>query len=172
MSIAMIAIAFSSFGIGKSLAQTGLGQVDIEPAQLSLPKYPALARAARVSGDVKLELQLRPDGTVSSVRVLSGHPLLAPAAVESAKASRFTCDSCALPTTYILTYTFGFRQDGDCSVVTLRAPKCLYLWRCGKTFYKNEYRPRAPVIIESKDRVTVGADIPCIETEYAASKHK
>ncbi len=155
-SIALIAITFLNVEVGKALAQ----EAYVEPVELSPPKYPPLARTARIFGDVKLELQLRPDGTVSLVHVISGHPLLAPAAVESAKASRFVCYGCVLPTTYIFTYTFGFRKDTDCSVVRLRAPNCLYLWRCGMTRYKNEHR--TPIIIQSRDRITVGVDSFCV----------
>jgi TonB family protein len=169
VSIGLIAIVFFRLDAWKALAQDVHGDVYVEDAELSPPKYPPLARTARISGDVKLELQLRPDGTVSSVRVISGHPLLAPAAVESAKGSRFTCYNCVMPSSYIFTYTFGFREDGDCTVVTLRAPRCLYLWRCGPTQYKNGLRP--PVIIHSKDRITVGADNVCVETD-AATNHK
>src|SRR6185312_11586438 len=101
--IAMVAIGFSVTAVQMILAQTPQQEIYVEPAELSPPKYPPLARTARVSGDVKLELQLLPDGAVSSVHVLSGHPLLAPAAVESAKASRFVCYGCVLPTTYAFT---------------------------------------------------------------------
>lgn len=47
------------------------------------PSYPDLARAARVQGTVVLECRLTPDGRVDDVRVASGHPLLAPAAVRA-----------------------------------------------------------------------------------------
>ncbi len=167
--IVLMAIAFFRIGVGKAVAQGAQQEVYIEPAELSPPKYPPLARTARISGDVKVEIQLRPDGTASSVRIISGHPLLAPAAVESAKSSRFVCYNCVIPSTYIFAYTFGFREDGDCAVVTLRAPKCLYLWRCGRTQYRNGLRP--PVIVQSKDRITVGVDNVCVETD-AATNHK
>src|SRR6266852_5276475 len=38
------------------------------------PVYPQLARMAAVQGDVELTLYVRPDGTVESVRMFSGHP--------------------------------------------------------------------------------------------------
>ena len=168
VSVGLIAIVFFRADAGKALAQAVHQEADVERVGFSPPKYPPLARTARISGDVKLEIQLRPDGTASSVRVISGHPLLGPAAVESAKGSRFACYNCVIPSTYILTYTFGFREDGDCTVVTLRARKCLYLWRCGRTQYRNGLRP--PVIIHSKDRITVGADSSCVETDAATNR--
>lgn len=168
MLIVLMAIAFFRVCVGKAVAQGAQQEVYIEPGELSPPNYPPLARTARISGDVQLEIQLRPDGTASSVRVISGHPLLAPAAVDSAKNSRFACYNCVIPSTYIFTYTFGFREDGDCTLVTLRAPKCLYLWRCGRTQYKLGLRPS--VIIDSKDRITVGADSVCVETDVATNR--
>jgi protein TonB len=48
-----------------------------------LPKYPALARQARVQGAVILEATIDREGTVSELRVISGHPLLIDAALEA-----------------------------------------------------------------------------------------
>jgi TonB family protein len=75
--------------------------------ELSEPIYPAVARQARVTGDVDLTLKIRQDGSVESAAVLSGHPLLRNAALDSARQSRFECRSCngrAMP--YRLVYTF------------------------------------------------------------------
>ena len=44
------------------------------------PEYPNLARVARVQGTVVLECTIDPAGNVVDVRLISGHPLLAPAA--------------------------------------------------------------------------------------------
>ncbi|MDP2997809.1 MAG: energy transducer TonB [Bryobacterales bacterium] len=50
-----------------------------------MPVYPPLARAARVQGTVRLEGILGKDGRVRELRVVSGHALLAPAAVEAVR---------------------------------------------------------------------------------------
>lgn len=47
------------------------------------PVYPPLARQARVEGVVRLNAVLARDGTVVSLQVVSGHPLLVRAAVEA-----------------------------------------------------------------------------------------
>ena len=47
------------------------------------PAYPALARQARISGVVRLQIRIAKDGTVEDVRVPSGHPLLVPAAMQA-----------------------------------------------------------------------------------------
>ncbi|MCX6620363.1 MAG: energy transducer TonB [Acidobacteria bacterium] len=49
------------------------------------PVYPADAKAARVQGKVVLEVVIGKGGKASSVRLIDGHPLLAPAAEEAVK---------------------------------------------------------------------------------------
>jgi TonB family protein len=49
------------------------------------PIYPPLAKAARVQGTVQLSVQIGPDGTVQDVQLISGHPLLAQAAIDAVK---------------------------------------------------------------------------------------
>jgi protein TonB len=47
------------------------------------PNYPALANQARASGLVRLEAVISRNGTIESLPVISGHPLLVPAALEA-----------------------------------------------------------------------------------------
>jgi TonB family protein len=49
------------------------------------PVYPPIAKAARVSGDVVLALQVQSDGRVSQVRVLSGPAMLQQAAMDGVR---------------------------------------------------------------------------------------
>jgi len=49
------------------------------------PVYPPLAKQARISGVVKLSAIISKDGTIQKLEVISGHPLLAPAALEAVK---------------------------------------------------------------------------------------
>lgn len=49
------------------------------------PIYPELARHMNISGLVKVELIIGPDGKVKSAKVLGGHPVLAAAALDAAK---------------------------------------------------------------------------------------
>jgi TonB family protein len=53
------------------------------------PLYPAEARSAHRSGDVVLEVIVAKDGSVASVRALSGDPLLAEAAASAVRAWRY-----------------------------------------------------------------------------------
>ena len=49
------------------------------------PVYPPLAKQARISGVVKLSAVISKDGTIKELQVISGHPLLVPAALEAVK---------------------------------------------------------------------------------------
>jgi protein TonB len=51
--------------------------------------YPPLARQMRVQGAVRLEAIINMDGTVEDLRVLSGHPLLVQAALDSVSQWRY-----------------------------------------------------------------------------------
>lgn len=53
------------------------------------PPYPPLAKQARIQGLVKLEGIIARDGTVQQLKVLSGHPLLVPAALDAVKQWRY-----------------------------------------------------------------------------------
>lgn len=49
------------------------------------PVYPLEAKEARIQGVVKLSAVIGKDGSIQTLEVLSGHPLLVPSAVESVK---------------------------------------------------------------------------------------
>jgi TonB family protein len=48
------------------------------------PVYPPLAKQARIQGTVRLTLTIGADGHVNKITIISGHPLLIPAAMEAA----------------------------------------------------------------------------------------
>jgi len=49
------------------------------------PVYPPLARQARIQGTVILQAQIGKDGSIQNLQLVSGHPMLAPAAIEAVK---------------------------------------------------------------------------------------
>jgi TonB family protein len=53
------------------------------------PEYPDLARRMNITGSVKIQVVVLPNGTVKDARVVGGHPVLATAALEAAKKWRF-----------------------------------------------------------------------------------
>ncbi len=61
---------------------------DVQQAKLvrqPKPVYPPLARQIRVQGTVRLSAVISKDGTIMKLEVISGHPLLVPAAMEAVK---------------------------------------------------------------------------------------
>lgn len=73
------------------------------------PEYPAIARAARVSGIVILEALIREDGSVSDVKVLRSVPLLDAPAVDAVRQWRFTPTLLnGVPVQVIMTVTVSF----------------------------------------------------------------
>jgi protein TonB len=53
------------------------------------PKYPALAREARIQGQVVLAALISKEGTIHNLQVVSGHPMLIPAALEAVQQWRY-----------------------------------------------------------------------------------
>jgi protein TonB len=49
------------------------------------PNYPPLARQARIQGQVILQAEISKTGDIQNLRLISGHPMLAPAAIEAVK---------------------------------------------------------------------------------------
>lgn len=104
---ALLLCLLAIIGLGGGDANTPQSEVIL--TSLTNPVYPQLALQARVVGDVELKLLIRPDGTVESAEAVRGPGMLAQAAVESAKNSRFDCSSCTETlTSYRLMYSFQF----------------------------------------------------------------
>jgi protein TonB len=54
------------------------------------PAYPPIAKAARASGTVTVQILVDESGRVVSANAVSGHPLLQQAAVSAARQARFS----------------------------------------------------------------------------------
>jgi len=54
-----------------------------------LPAYPPLARTARIQGQVVLQAVIGKQGVIENLRVLYGHPMLVPAAIEAVRQWRY-----------------------------------------------------------------------------------
>jgi len=53
------------------------------------PAYPVLARSARIQGAVVLQALISKQGTIENLKVLSGHPMLVPAAIDAVQQWRY-----------------------------------------------------------------------------------
>jgi TonB family protein len=84
------------------LATLGIAQVSPAPPQVSgavmqsllvkkvAPSYPPLARQARIQGTVILGATITKTGDVENIQLVSGHPMLAPAAIEAVKQWKYS----------------------------------------------------------------------------------
>jgi protein TonB len=54
-----------------------------------LPSYPPLARSARIQGQVVLQAVISKQGVIENLKVLAGHPMLVPAAIEAVRQWRY-----------------------------------------------------------------------------------
>ena len=68
------------------------------------PAYPDLARRMSISGVVKVQVVVAPNGSVKSTKIVVGHPLLVNAAVDAVKRWKF--ESAAEETTGIVEFKF------------------------------------------------------------------
>ena len=53
------------------------------------PTYPQIAKNARIQGAVVLQAEISKQGTIENLRVISGHPMLVPAALDAVKQWRY-----------------------------------------------------------------------------------
>ena len=68
------------------------------------PAYPDLAKRMSISGVVKVQIVVAPNGAVKSARIVGGHPLLVNAAVDAVKKWKF--ETAAEETTGIVEFKF------------------------------------------------------------------
>jgi periplasmic protein TonB len=81
---------------------------------ISLPKppYPPIAKTARASGTVTVQVTIDENGNVISASAISGHPLLRAAAVAAARQARFTPTKLSgqpVKVTGVINYNFGLQ---------------------------------------------------------------
>lgn len=55
----------------------------------TIPVYPPIALKARIEGVVRLTALISRDGTVTQLKVISGHPILVPAAIDAVRQWRY-----------------------------------------------------------------------------------
>jgi protein TonB len=77
--------------------QTGAAQAEGRAGRRAIdkvaPVYPELAKRAHIRGVVKLEVVVRPDGSVKSTKVLGGSPVLIESATDAVRKWKFEAAS-------------------------------------------------------------------------------
>jgi TonB family protein len=102
-------IAFGRTEAEPSEASVDEGVLNGEALALPQPTYPSIARNARASGTVTVQVVIDEQGKVSSARAVSGHPLLQAVSVAAARQARFTptlLDGEPVKVTGVITYNF------------------------------------------------------------------
>lgn len=113
MFLAIVAVGNAQKTVGGDRASKGTAEhVTIETVEI--PKYTPLMKSMRLTGEVKLLLDVLEDGHVSKAEVLKGNRILADVAVKAALNSKFQCESCKRkPFQHRLTYAFEIVKGGD-----------------------------------------------------------
>jgi TonB family protein len=141
LSVLTVTFLGSVASSAQGQTETDSSKSEIALSRLFPPTYPRLAQQARITGAVEISLHIRPDGTVESADIISGHPMLKDSALESARQSQFECKECAQAlTSYRLTYRFD---------IVPRDP--------AKTCAEPEQTPPSAMIDTFKHEVTVFA---------------
>lgn len=91
LAISSLAVCMSAILFMSSSSLSAQDQSDSKRKIVTkvTPNYPALARTMNISGTVKVEAVVAPDGTVKSASLTGGHPLLGQAAVDAIRKSKW-----------------------------------------------------------------------------------
>jgi|HubBroStandDraft_5_1064220.scaffolds.fasta_scaffold50876_2 TonB family protein len=85
----VFALAFSSLAAAQEAAPQSIAVDKTQMASQMIkkvsPVYPPLARQARIQGQVVLKVEITKSGDVENIQLVSGHPMLAPSAIEAVK---------------------------------------------------------------------------------------
>jgi TonB family protein len=100
--VAMIAILLCGSSTGAQTATTDESKRKVKSK--TAPAYPELARRMGVSGKVKIEVVIAPDGHVKSTRVIGGHPLLVQSCQDAVREWKFV--AAAEESTQIVEFEF------------------------------------------------------------------
>jgi len=114
-------VSFGKIGVvlGSVALAIGLGGVKLQGQDASTEimrrakskvqaVYPELARKMNITGTVKVEVVVAPNGTVKDAKVIGGHPVLATAALEAVRKWRF--EPTAMESSGVVDFKFAPRN--------------------------------------------------------------
>ena len=136
-------------------------QENVALTNLFHPVYPPLAKQTRIAGDVELTVEVKADGSFASAIVVSGHPLLKLAALDSASRSQFACRSCDEGLHSLnLSYSFRLGPTIYCTVAS----------GATKSDDKQESYPR---VIQTENHITiVDQPVGTCDTAFTTTKKR
>jgi TonB family protein len=88
--LAVLALAVAGGTVNVRAQQAPTEEIARRVKSKVAPTYPELARKMNLTGTVKIEVAVSPNGTVRDARVVGGHPVLANAALDAARKWRFS----------------------------------------------------------------------------------
>ena len=84
MLLCVISVARMGLFIGQRIVANRSRSIEALPIIRKIdPIYPPLARQSRIQGIVRLSARIGSDGRIQQVKLVSGHPLLVPAAINA-----------------------------------------------------------------------------------------
>jgi TonB family protein len=101
----LVGVTLSSLLGTYALAQSGPEEGKRKVKTKVAPSYPELAKRMNVTGRVKIEVIITPDGRVKSTRALGGHPLLVQTCLDALKEWKFVAAS--EETTQVVEFEFS-----------------------------------------------------------------
>jgi hypothetical protein len=150
VAMVMLRGSFSVKAYSQALTKTESQAPTVKLITLVQLTFPPLARTARISGDVHVDLLIKKDGTVESVKAVSGPSLLTYAAVENAKQLKFECQGCQDEfTPYTLVYTYKLSDSEGTNL-------------CGCS--SKTPLPK-PVVTQSSNHITIQDSPACISPD-------
>lgn len=102
MAILAVTLGLIAFNPTAAQAQERKLKSEVKPA------YPELAKRMNISGTVKIEVTIEPNGTVKTTKVMGGPPLLIAAAEDAAKKRKY--EAASDETKEIVVYNFNPNQ--------------------------------------------------------------
>jgi TonB family protein len=102
--VGILILVLLPFATTLLLAQQAQADMHRKAVQKVMPSYPEMAKTMRLSGTVRVEVKVAPNGKVMSAAVLGGHPLLAAVAVDAARQFRF--EAAPQQTEEVVTFNF------------------------------------------------------------------
>jgi TonB family protein len=90
--IALFAL-LAGLAVPRALAQQDHPEATRKLVSRPEPAYPSLARRMGISGAVRIEAVVAPNGSVKSTSVIGGHPVLAQSAVDAVRKCKWEAAS-------------------------------------------------------------------------------
>jgi TonB family protein len=90
VTLALTACSVAAAQMIPQAVKVGQNVMSAQIVKKIAPEYPATAKQAHIQGTVVLKVTIDKSGDVQSLQLVSGHPMLAPAAIDAVKQWKYT----------------------------------------------------------------------------------